>query len=172
MELHKESRLRPHQLKLRFVGSWEVADRASQELANYLEQKGFLQCEPTIPHQLCLREMAAAHTLLVLQPHSALRIPAKTYEYIASGRPIILIGEEGAASHLIERHRLGRWCRNEVPEIKKLITDIVSGTTVLNPPGREDIRRFDYRVLTNRLSNVFDKAMLGQRVKGFSSPNA
>jgi hypothetical protein len=172
MELHKESRLRPHQLKLRFVGSWEVADRASQELANYLEQNGFLQCEPTIPHQLCLREMAAAHTLLVLQPHSALRIPAKTYEYIASGRPIILIGEEGAASHLIERHRLGRWCRNEVPEIKKLITDIVSGTTVLNPPGREDIRRFDYRVLTNRLGNVFDKVMLGEQVNGFSSPNA
>ena len=170
MELHKESRLLPHQLRLRFVGSWKVADPASQELAKYLEQEGFLRCEPPLPHRLCLQEMAAAHILLILQPHSAVRIPAKTYEYIASGRPIILIGEEGAASHLIERHRLGRWCQNAVPTIKALIADIVAGETMINPPASEDIRRFDYSVLTNQLSNVFDKVMLGEPVSGLSSP--
>jgi hypothetical protein len=161
MELHKESRLRPHQFRLRFVGSWEIADPASQELAKYLEQEGFLRCEPPLPHRLFLQEMTAAHTLLILQPHSAVRIPAKTYEYISSGRPIVLIGEEGAASHLIERHRLGRWCQNAVPAIKALIADIVAGRAVINPPNREDITRFDYSVLTSQLSNVFDKVMLG-----------
>jgi len=170
MELHRESRLHPHQFRLRFIGSLEIEDIASQELIKYLEQEGFLRCEPPLPHRLCLQEMAAAHTLLILQPHSAVRIPAKTYEYIASGRPIILIGEEGAASHLIERHRLGRWCQDGVPAIKTLIAEIVAGETKINPPAREDTRRFEYSVLTNQLSDVFDKVMLGEAVSGVSSP--
>jgi hypothetical protein len=164
MELHQESRVHPHQIRLRFVGTWEVGDSASQELAKYLEQEGFLRYEPPLPHRLCLQEMAAAHTLLILQPHSTVRIPAKTYEYIASGRPILLIGEEGAASHLIERHRLGRWCQNAVPAIKTLIAEIVAGKTMINPPAREDIRQFEYSVLTNQLSDVLNKVMLGEPV--------
>lgn len=159
MELHQESRVSPSRLIIRFVGAWEISDPVLDDLAKQLEQVGLFRREPPISHQLCLQEMALADALLILQPHSAVRIPAKTYESIASGRPIILIGEEGAASHLIERHRLGKWCRNSVPSIKTMLEAILDRTTRIETPTKADVERFDYKVLTGRLADVFNKVV-------------
>lgn len=169
-ELYWESRLSPARFRLRFVGSWEIQHPETLELAKQLEDAGLLRREPLIPHDECMRQMASATALLILQPHSATRIPAKTYEYIAARRPIILIGEEGAASHLIERHRLGRWCQNAVPAIKTLFAEIVERENMIKPPAVKDIAPFEYRVLTKQLGAVFDKVMSGEPVTGLSSP--
>lgn len=156
LELHNESRLTSAQVRLRFVGSWETEDRVSQELIKQLEQVGLLRRQPPLPHRQCLQEMVAAGALLILQPHSNARIPAKTYEYIASGRPIVLIGEEGAASHLIQKNRLGVWCHNSVPAIKSLIASILDRKTIVTAPAREDVGRFHYRQLTGQLADLFN----------------
>ncbi|MGQ0554983.1 MAG: glycosyltransferase [Nitrospiraceae bacterium] len=155
-ELQRERRLGENRFRVRFVGKWDMIDPESQTLSKQLEQERVFRREAPIPHHLCLKDMASATALLILQPHSNVRIPAKTYEYIASGRPIILIGDEGAASHLIERHRLGRWCRDSVPAIKEMLLSILNGTAPIDPPARADIKRFDYKSLTGQLAGVFD----------------
>ena len=155
-ELQRERRLGENRFRIRFVGTWDMIDAESQRLSKQLEQGMVFRREAPIPHHLCLKEMASATALLIMQPHSNVRIPAKTYEYIASGRPIILIGDEGAASHLIERYRLGRWCRDSVPAIKEMLLSILNGTAPINPPARDDIKRFDYKSLTGQLAGVFD----------------
>jgi glycosyltransferase involved in cell wall biosynthesis len=156
-ELERERRLDSKRFRIRFVGTWDITDHESQSLAKQLEQEGLFRREAPIPHHLCLKEMASATALLIMQPHSNVRVPAKTYEYIASGRPIILIGDEGAASHLIERHRLGKWCRDSIPAIKNMLLSMLDGTAPIDPPAKEDVQRFDYKVLTGQLAGLFDR---------------
>ena len=94
-ELIDEKRIGPDQLRVRFTGAWEVTETSCENLAQELEQRGIVQREPPVPHDACVRLMMAAEILLILQPASPLQIPGKIYEYIATGRPLLVIGGGG-----------------------------------------------------------------------------
>ncbi len=51
--------------------------------------------------------MAAANCLLLLQPGTTVSIPGKLYEYLALGRPILALAEEGETSDLVRASGLG-----------------------------------------------------------------
>lgn len=153
-DLHREGRLSGERLRLRFIGAWEVAEPQCEELAQWLEKVGLLTREPPVPYQECLRQMREADALLVIQPDSPLQIPGKIYEYLATKRPLLLVGGEGATANLVQRHRLGLACRNNVDEIRHVITALVEGRQVLSAPPQEEIDRFNYRSLTADLARV------------------
>jgi glycosyltransferase involved in cell wall biosynthesis len=157
-ELFKDNKLRPNQLRMRFVGAWDVMDDYSQDLARELEKHGFLRREAPIPRQMCLRQMVCAKALLVLQPDYPLQIPAKIYEYVAAGRPIFVIGGEGATFRLVKQYRLGLCCSNQVRDIKRLLGQLVSGKIRLESPDPFDISRFTYRSLAGELGSVLNAA--------------
>lgn len=158
LELYREGKILPENLKLRFVGAWEVGADGAEVFARELEVHGFLKRDPTVSHEQCLREMVMANALLILQPGSRLQIPAKIYEYLAARRPLLVIGDEGAISTLVNRHHLGRFCRNDVLAIKDLLLKIVRGTIELEAPSDSVINQFDYRVLTEQLVDVLNGA--------------
>lgn len=146
-------------IRLRFVGTWEVTNRQSEALAQELEQHGILRRDPPLSHTACLQEMKMAQILLVLQPEYRLQIPAKIYEYIASGRPIVLVGGEGATANLVSSHGLGQACVNDRQSIRKMLADIALGRISLSRAQGDRIEEFDYRVLTKRLATVLDDAI-------------
>lgn len=154
--LFKENRIREGQLQIRFVGDWEQPDDRCESLAKELERHGFLKRDPSVPHELCVQQMPLAQTLLILQPAYPLQVPAKIYEYIAADRPILVIGGEGATSALVERHRLGKCCPNEVSAIKELLLKLVEGQLRIEPPSPVEREKFHYRKLTQKLVGVFD----------------
>jgi glycosyltransferase involved in cell wall biosynthesis len=156
-ELVDEGRIERDRLRIRFIGAWEVTDNSCETLARELETQGFMRREPVVPHEVCLRQMVSAKVLLILQPDYPLSIPAKIYEYIATGRPLLVIGGEGATARLVERHRLGRCCPNTTPEIKELLRHLITGRTQIETPRRADTAAFDYRVLAGKLACVLDK---------------
>ena len=100
--------------------------------------------------------MARAGALLIIQPDSPLQIPGKIYEYIAVGRPLLLIGGEGATAKLVERHQLGLSYPNNVARIRQFIREFVRGDLELKPPAKGRIDRFDYRMLTGELAQLLD----------------
>lgn len=155
-ELNCDQQLSPTQMKIHLVGGWEIQGYQCLRLAENLEKLGFLIRQPRIPHRECLAAMAGAKALLVLQPDFPFSIPAKLYEYVAVGRPIVVIGGEGATASLVSRHGFGVCCRNEVPHIKKLITGLTAGTLVLQRPCRSEMDRFEYKTLTHKLAETFD----------------
>jgi glycosyltransferase involved in cell wall biosynthesis len=157
-ELIDEDRIDCSQLRLRFVGGWEVSDDSCEALARQLETQGFMRREPLVPYEVCLRQMASARALLILQPGYPLSIPAKIYEYVATGRPLLVIGGEGATAHLVERHRLGRCYPNRTPEIKDLLRQLITGRTRIETPRADDKAAFDYRVLAGQLASTLDEA--------------
>ncbi|MGE3153625.1 MAG: glycosyltransferase [Nitrospiraceae bacterium] len=156
VDLHREGRLSGGRLRLRFIGAWEVSEPQCEELAQRLEKVGLLIREPPVPYQECLRQMREADALLVIQPDSPLQIPGKIYEYIATRRPLLLVGGDGATANLVQRHRLGLVCRNDVDEIRGVITDVLEGRRVLSAPPQEELDRFNYRSLTADLAGVLN----------------
>ena len=158
-EMFRDGRLKPDAIRLRFVGGWDTTDQDCERLAVGLEQHGFLRREPAISHSLCLAEMKRSSVLLVLQPDSPLQVPAKIYEYVATGRPLLLIGGEGATANLVNRHGLGVSSANQVESIKALIHAVATGKQKLVPPDAARVNRFEYRSLTGELSTVLDAAV-------------
>lgn len=157
-ELFQEGQLKPESIRLRFVGGWDTLDQDCERYAANLEKHGFLRREPPISHSVCLREMQRSSVLLVLQPDSPLQVPAKIYEYIATGRPLLLIGGEGATANLVARHALGVSSPNQVTRVKVLLSELAAGKQKLVPPGAERVNRFEYRSLTGELAAVLDAA--------------
>jgi hypothetical protein len=155
-ELYDAKQLTPGQLRLRFVGHWERRQETCERLAQALENAGFLQRQPPIPHHLCLQQMATAPVLLVLQPAYPLQIPAKIYECIAVRRPLLVIGGGGATAALVTRYQLGRCCPNQVDAIKALLWRLIHTQERLEPPPVAAVQRFDYRTLASQLAQVLD----------------
>ena len=158
LELVEEGAIGKTQLRLRFIGTWDVRSDECERMAQDLEKHGVLLREPPINHQECLRQMASADALLTMQPGSTLQIPAKIYEYIATQRPLIVIGDPGATFNLVERHRLGVCCSNQAPAIKRLFTELIRNPARIVAPSKDDAALFDYKNLTGQLAEVFDRA--------------
>ena len=158
-ELFQEGRLKPDAIRLRFVGGWDSTDRECERYAAELEKHSFLRRDPPISHSLCLKEMQRSSVLLVLQPESPLQVPAKIYEYVAAGRPLLLIGGEGATANLVTRHALGISSLNQLAAIKLLLNELATGVRKLVRPDVTRVNRFDYRSLTGELAAVLDAAV-------------
>ncbi|MFO0772377.1 MAG: glycosyltransferase [Nitrospiraceae bacterium] len=159
LTLFQNHAIAPKQIKMRFVGGWDVADVECNRFAEELEAHGFLKREPAVAHDACMREMSRSNTLLVLQPDSPMQIPAKIYEYVATGRPLLLVGGEGATANLVRRHSLGLDTPNDAVAIRALLEDLAGGQRRLMPPSAKEIARFDYHQLAGELSSVLDAAV-------------
>lgn len=155
-EIFEQGGVGPGQLRLRFVGYWDVNDETCNALARELEAHGLLRRDPPIPHDVCLRQMAAANALVILQPAAPLQVPGKIYEYLATARPLVVVGGEGATASLVKRYRLGRCCPNDTSAIKELLRHLVTGEVRLESPGITDTARFHYRTLTGELAGVLN----------------
>jgi glycosyltransferase involved in cell wall biosynthesis len=158
-ELYQEGFIKPEQLRLRFVGAWESTDEECNSLAETLEKHAMLTREPPVSHQSCVRQMKEASVLLIVQPESPLQVPGKIYEYIAVGRPLLLVGGEGATAGLVERHNLGMSSPNEVKKLKEILHDIVGGVIPFRRPDFQTVNRFDYRRLAGELAQLLDAVM-------------
>ena len=148
-------------LVIRITGNWIVADPYCNRLASELEQRGALIREPIVPHQEYLARLKTSQILLILQQGFPLQIPAKIYEYMASGRPSVMIGGEGATANLYKTAGLGVVCENNKVAIKALYRSLCQSPEPLAAPKMESLAEFAYPNLTQKLVNTFAKA-LGQ----------
>jgi hypothetical protein len=145
-------------LRVRFVGLWEVDDPSCNSDAARLEAAGILTREESIPHRESLLAMSNADILLVLQPDTPLQVPGKIYEYVSTGRPLLVIGGEGATAALVRRHALGLCTPGDPDRLQAVVIQLLQGNGIVPPPP-EVIREFDYETLTARLANVFESAV-------------
>ncbi|MBR9910195.1 MAG: glycosyltransferase family 4 protein [Gammaproteobacteria bacterium] len=160
--LVEQGRLQPGQLIVRFRGHWGVEDADCNTLADALEQAGFISREPALAHQDYLKAMKQSQYLLILQQDFPLQIPGKLYEYIATGRPVVMIGGRGATAQLIEAHRLGLTLENEPQALAEFLSGLAQGRCELHPPTPDAVSQFGYASLTRELASHFDQLLQRQ----------
>lgn len=82
-------RLSPEDVVLRQIGRMTAYERDRIE---HLGLTPYFEALPAVPHREVLRELRRAHVLLsMVHERVDLRIAAKTYDYVASGMPIVTI---------------------------------------------------------------------------------
>jgi hypothetical protein len=97
-------------------------------------------------------------------------VPGKTYEYVASGRPILAAIPEGDAQDLLEAAGGTVVCRPADVEgmaaaIEKQLRRFEAGEPP-EPRNPEVVELYEYRVLAARLTAVFDQLVPGPKDRG------
>jgi len=162
-ELAREGRLPPGALQVSFTGPWTALPAEVEALVARLEAAGYVRRHAPVPYEECIRRMRRSQHLLILQQGFPMQIPAKIFEYMAVGRPMVLIGGEGATAELLESRRLGVACPDRAEAIKALVMRLVARELVIPAPSPAVVEEFHYRNLTRRLAQVFDEAILEHR---------
>jgi glycosyltransferase involved in cell wall biosynthesis len=91
--------------RLRLIGVSTSGDFRIE--ASELGLEDVVEFVPRMPRAQVIDQMAAASCLLVLQPGTTVSIPGKLYEYLAVGRPVLALSEEGELSDLVRSSGVG-----------------------------------------------------------------
>ena len=105
-QLREDGRLSPHDLRVRFRAA--VHDDLLRALAADHNVGDFIELCPTVPYREALAEMQSVDGLLILQASNCNeQIPAKIYEYLRAGRPILgLTDPSGDTASVLRGARL------------------------------------------------------------------
>ncbi len=83
--------------QLELVGPYWVSQAVDAEVSQAVSE-GWLTLRPQkIPKQEAVRLIQETDGMLLLQPQSSVQVPAKLYEYIRIGRPILAVSPRGSA---------------------------------------------------------------------------
>jgi len=153
-------RIRSGDFRVTFTGHWGVIDNACNDLANRLEARGLIRRHPAVDHATYLERSRSSQHLLVLQQDFPLQIPGKIYEYVATGRPLFLLGGQGATASLVRSKELGYVCADDREDLCEAITALVERRLTISPPAPETIAAFGYGALTRQLAGLFDEVLI------------
>lgn len=91
----------PDQIEIRLVGDCQyAAGRSVMDMAEQAGIAGSVVIVGDVSYPDALAEMGRADLLLLLASDQPLQIPTKAYEYLASGRSVLALVEEGATARL------------------------------------------------------------------------
>lgn len=152
-------------VRLICVGSLTETDR---QLVQQSPVKDLVELTGYLPHSDCLNYVREADLLFLpmqkLPPgRRATIVPGKTYEYIASGRPILAAVPEGDAKDFVLQAGTGLCCGPDdvaamVNILRSRYAAWLSGAPAL-PWNRSWVERFERRCLTAELATEIDRAL-------------
>lgn len=157
--LHANGGLRPGDLSIRLRASGH-----EPWLRERIEEAGvaqFFDLAPPIPYREALTEMISADALLVLQAANCNdQVPAKLYEYLRCGRPILALTDaRGDTASLVRRAGLRDIAPLDSAEdvartLASFMQELRAGTAVL--PNREFVSNASRTRRTAELAKVLD----------------
>lgn len=137
--LKKAGTLGPDELRIRFRAS--VHDDLLQNLAQTHGAQDFIELCPAIPYREALAEMMVVDALLVMQASNCnAQIPAKIYEYLRAGKPILgLTDPDGDTAAVLREAGLNDVARLDSADeivlmLPALVRDWRQGNVVLPQP--------------------------------------
>lgn len=150
-------------IQLNLIGPATDADRdcvARSSVGRLVHLRGH------VPHREALEAMAGSD-LLFFPMHGLPRemrsriVPAKVYEYLGSGRPILAAVPEGDARDFILEAHAGRVVEpGDVEGIARGIRSFLEEAPLTNRPISQHVQRFARPALTTSLADHFRKTLL------------
>jgi hypothetical protein len=153
-QLRKTSQLPSESVRFSFVGSVDPAMKALVEKeAPDLIHDGVLRFEDRVSFEEAQLRMWNANVLLLVQGSHTLQIPAKFYEYLPTGKPMLAISEKGALTDILNETEAGTWASPEdIPGIQNALLCALKMPTRLPSEVSAKYYKFDYRTLTDKLA--------------------
>ena len=158
--LHRRPELK-QQLKIQFIGT---GGTIVQEWVDKLDLHQVVELVPYLDHGKCLQHLVDSHLLLMLNPSPANEllavIPGKTYEYLASGVPILALTPEGSMADLIRDNSAGTVVAMEdVAGIERALESYYDSFIAGRMPqgaSPESVLPFQRREATRKLAALLD----------------
>lgn len=97
----------PSRFRLRFLGAVGLESVDLTGMCREIGLEQIVEFVPRVAREQSLRAMVSASALLLLQPGHTVSVPGKLYEYLAAGRPILAIAEEGEIAELVRSSGIG-----------------------------------------------------------------
>jgi glycosyltransferase involved in cell wall biosynthesis len=163
-KLEKEGSIDINRLRVLFVGDMEERLKHNvEERAPELIRRGIVELLPAVSWDDAQKLLWSAKVLLCIPRRHQMQVPAKFYEYLATGKPIFGIAMPGALTDAIELTASGAWAPPlDVDEIARQFY------RTLMLPGRRASeaqeqwgKRFHFASLTQRLAHTIKKAVSG-----------
>ncbi len=165
--LSDDGTLRAGRLKIRFRAAGH--DDLLRSLTTRHEMEDFIELAPPIPYRAALQEMVRADALLVLQASNCNeQIPAKLYEYLRAGRPILgFTDPDGDTAGLLRAAGLDTVARLDSPDeiaalLKRFLDEVPTGRARV--PISEYVARASRREQAGALASLLDRACAGDHV--------
>lgn len=166
-ELVKEGKIEKDKIKFIFVG------RLSSDINEYIERSPLQDCIERIayvPHSESINYLMRADAMLLIideDKYSKMILSGKVFEYLGAAaittKPIFAIAGEGEAKNLIIETKAGMITPHHKPEVlKENYLKLYNGFFENNNtflPDTEAIRKYERRLLTGKLAEVFDESV-------------
>jgi glycosyltransferase involved in cell wall biosynthesis len=153
-------------VELHLAGMLSASDRHAIGESDFVKPHGYLEHRDAV-------ELMRTADLLFLPMHDlpngrrAGLVPGKTYEYLASGRPILAAVPAGDARDLLAQTPVANLCRpDDVDEMARIISAQIERWRAGIPPpttSPELLRPFERRHLTAELAELFDRILTPRR---------
>lgn len=152
--------LQPTELRVRFRAAGHEA--FLNRLADKCQVSELVELAPSIPYRDALKEMMSADGLLVLQASNCNdQIPAKLYEYLRCGRPIIALTDpDGDTADLMRRAGMTSIARlNSAAEIASELRQFLDAvkSRAAPKPDRPMVEAASRMHRTRELADVLDR---------------
>lgn len=139
-----------------------LESRVFSEAVRELELGDIVQVLGRIPYRATIRRMAGAAVLLLLQASDDTRtlIPAKAFEYLRIGRPILALAGDGATADLVRDNDAGIVTdAGDQAAIESALVSLYKRWLGLEPHGRLNHAHalpFERAALTRTLAEILD----------------
>lgn len=154
--LVKEQTLHPDAVKVLFLGDTDESQIAAcRRVASKLMDSGMIEFRQRVDKEEARRFLWEADLLLIFQGEYRAQIPLKFYEYLATGKPIFTVSQEGALSDVMAQTGEGVWAAENYP--REIGEKFLLATTL--PAQSADAvqqrwaERFHFRSLSRRLAD-------------------
>jgi len=168
-ELVNEGKIEKDKIRFTFVG------RLSSDINEYIDRSPLKDCIERIayvPHQESINYLMRADAMLLIideDKYSKMILSGKVFEYLGAAaitkKPIFAIAGDGEAKDLIAETKAGIITPHHKPEVlKENYLKLYNGFFENNNtflPDTEAIKKYERRLLTVKLAEVFDEAVKG-----------
>ncbi|MCU0642766.1 MAG: glycosyltransferase [bacterium] len=149
-----------NKIQVQFIGM-DIFSRL-QELVTNLELKPYIKPIRYLPHREALKEVMRSHLLLltIFKKTDEEIITGKLFEYLASGKPILLISSEGEVARIVRKLKQGSVVPNDdIPRIQQAILEYLQKfkKSELSFDRPLSVPQFDRKRQTQQLAEIFDK---------------
>jgi glycosyltransferase involved in cell wall biosynthesis len=158
--LSATGKIRPGDFTIRFRAA--VHERLLSELASTHRVEPFIDIQPAIPYREALQEMLEADALMILQGASCNeQIPAKLYEYLRAGRPVLAladpIGDTGRTAKQLGLPFVTALESAQAIEqaLPAFLAALRNGSLPI--ADRHSVDRYSRRTITGQLAALFDE---------------
>lgn len=145
-------------LRLQIFGE---LDPAAQAFLDAHPLPGRVAVEERVPAAVLAAYLRGADGLLLIVGGTHHTVPAKLFDYMAAGRPVVGLGAAGgAAAAVVERCGIGLWCRDRPGLIAALRA--VEKRAVPYAPVAAELHRFSADAMAERLVALLDGVVRGR----------